>query len=304
MTICGGMDWQEVYSPLLEVSGPAAIVFLFYIFFVTFGVMNVVTGAFVDSMRLVSQRDSELVIEDEMNRAHMFKVDVTKIFEHADKDRSGTLCWEEFEEHLQDDRVKTYFKCIQLDISEARALFTLLDVDETNEVVIDKFIDGCMRMRGDAKSIDVNMLLYETEKMLSKVTAFQDYAEDQFTRILLSLGHLSTATRAGHGQRRKSGHLDKGAVPQQPLRTSGPFHEAPSINAIQQMLHKAPSGRRDSGTSAGIRGRTGLALAFDAVSQLSEPIAASFGGTGPTRPMLNRSLSRASATSTRGRFAS
>merc|ERR1711862_93853 len=38
-------------------------------------------------------------------------------------------------------------------------------------------------MRGDAKSIDVNMILYENEKMLCKITSFTDFAEDVFERL-------------------------------------------------------------------------------------------------------------------------
>lgn len=183
MCICGGVNWGEVYLDLDRVSWFVSIIFLVYIFFVMFGVLNVVTGAFVDSMRLVSQRDQDYAIEEELKCTNRFRTDVTKIFEEADADDSGTLCWEEFEAHLVDERVKAYFKSLELDTSEARALFVLLDVEETNEVPIEKFIDGCMKMRGDAKSIDVNMLLYENEKMLSKITSFTEYAEEQFDSL-------------------------------------------------------------------------------------------------------------------------
>merc|ERR1712176_1009648 len=55
-------------------------------------------------------------------------------------------------------------------------------------VPIDRFIQGCLRMRGDAKSIDVNMLLYENEKMLCRLTCFTEYAENQFENIQRALG--------------------------------------------------------------------------------------------------------------------
>jgi len=188
MTICGGKDWHELYTPLEEVSDLCGLAFLFYIFFVVFGVLNVVTGAFVDSMRQVSQKDHDAAIDGELLKAKAFTDDVTKIFEEADTDGSGTLSWEEFEAHLQDHRVTAYLQSLELDVSQARALFVLLDLDESDEVPIDKFIDGCMRMRGDAKSIDVNMLLYENEKILAKFTHFSDYCEEQFTRISQALG--------------------------------------------------------------------------------------------------------------------
>jgi len=183
MSISGGRDWREFYSPLLNMNTLAGVAFLIYIFFVVFGVLNVVTGAFVDSMRQVSQRDNDLVIEEELKKVNEFKSEIRLIFEEADVDGSGTLSWDEFESHLQDERVRAYFASLQLDIAEARALFVLLDVEETDEVPIEKFINGCLRMRGDAKSIDVNMILYENEKMLCKLTSFTDYAEEKFEGI-------------------------------------------------------------------------------------------------------------------------
>lgn len=181
--ISGGRDWNELAWPLYAVSPIPALVFGVYIFFVVFGVLNVVTGAFVDSIRLVSQRDNELMIEEELKKVNTFKTEITEIFESADADQSGTLSWDEFETHLNDERVRAYFASLELDISEAEALFRLLDLEETDEIPIDRFVQGCLRMRGDAKSIDVNMILYENEKMLLKLTQFTDYAEDQFDRL-------------------------------------------------------------------------------------------------------------------------
>merc|ERR1719456_593943 len=183
MSISGGRDWHEFFVALDSIDYVSGWAFIIYIFFVVFGVLNVVTGAFVDSMRLVSQRDNELVIEQELKKEVEFKTEVKSIFEEADADDSGTLSWDEFESHLMNDRVRAYFASLELDISEARALFVLLDVEETDEVPIEKFINGCLRMRGDAKSIDVNMILYENEKMLCKLTSFTDYAEEMFDRL-------------------------------------------------------------------------------------------------------------------------
>merc|ERR1719326_2776110 len=118
MAISGGMDWHDVYRPLHEINETTGWVFLLYIFFVVFGVLNVVTGAFVDTMRLVSQRDNDLVIEQELKKEVDFKTEIKAIFEEADVDESGTLSWDEFESHLQNERVRAYFTSLELDLSE------------------------------------------------------------------------------------------------------------------------------------------------------------------------------------------
>merc|ERR1719329_440257 len=174
MAISGGADWQDLMRPLAAVHDGYRFIFVAYIFFVVFGVLNVVTGAFVDNFSLVSQRDRDVVIEEEMRREQNYVQDMKHIFEGADKDSSGHLSLEEFETHLQDSRVNAFFNTLELDTSQARMLFILLDIDGTNEVGIDEFVTGCMRLKGDAKSIDVNMLLYQSNYMISKINALAD----------------------------------------------------------------------------------------------------------------------------------
>merc|ERR1711953_994649 len=79
---------------------------------------------------------------------------------------------------------QAYLSSLELDASQARALFVLLDVDESGEVCVDEFVKGCMRLQGSARSMDVNMLLYENEKILYQFCSFKEYAEEQFEKIM------------------------------------------------------------------------------------------------------------------------
>merc|ERR1712217_999046 len=103
--------------------------FTFYIFFMVFGIMNVVVGTFVEHASACAQRDQDAVVEAQLATIRNYASDIRKFFKEADKDNSGLLSWEEFEMHLKDDRVKAYFSSLDLDVSQARLLFELLDVD-------------------------------------------------------------------------------------------------------------------------------------------------------------------------------
>ncbi len=45
----------------------------------------------------------------------------------------------------------------------------MLDIDDNDGVGVDEFVDGCFRLKGPARSIDVHMLLLQVEKMITKV---------------------------------------------------------------------------------------------------------------------------------------
>merc|ERR1712151_274418 len=109
--------------------------------------------------------------------------ELKEIFNEADTDGSGSLTWEEFGYHLQDPRVQAYLATLELDVSEARGVFDMLDFKGVEEVSVEDFVAGCMKLKGHAKSIDVCTILYENRKLASQVEVFASYAEGQFERL-------------------------------------------------------------------------------------------------------------------------
>merc|ERR1719343_1553159 len=102
--------------------------------------------------------------------AYMRKV--KEFFMEADADHNGTLTWEEFEAHMQNTKIKAYFQTLDLDVSQAHLVFELLDIDNSNEVTVDEFLEGCMRLKGHARSVDLNLLMLQQKKFISRMEKF------------------------------------------------------------------------------------------------------------------------------------
>merc|ERR1711920_266120 len=102
----------------------------------------------------------------EMKALKEYATDIKEFFQQADTDQSGQLSWDEFRTHLEDDHVKAYFQTLDLDIRKAHVLFDLLDTDKNGEVGIDEFLDGCLRLKGQAKALDLNLVIYQLENLL------------------------------------------------------------------------------------------------------------------------------------------
>lgn len=203
MAISGGLDWAELLSPITDMSVYYGPIFIAYIFFMYFGVLNVVVSAFVATTADVASRDIEAVVRLEIEKVGTYMRKARQFFREADLDRSGTLSWEEFESHLQHPKVKAYFQTLDLDVTQAHIVFELLDVDGSNQVTVDEFLEGCMRLKGQARSVDVNMLLLLHKKLNAKFASFVKQVE----RDLCSVReHLGTAAPVQHepGLHRKS----------------------------------------------------------------------------------------------------
>lgn len=162
----GGADWGDIAQPLEDrIHVLFAPLFSAYIAFAVFAVLNVVTGVFVNEAMKMAASDQEFVIEEELARKGSDVNEFIRMFIEADADGSGTVSWAEFTEHMEDDRVKAYFKVLDLNVDEAQQLFDLLDSDNTGEVSIDAFVKGCVKLKGSAKSIDMQTLLIQTKSM-------------------------------------------------------------------------------------------------------------------------------------------
>merc|ERR1719240_530128 len=103
------------------------------------------------------------------------------VFNEMDKDGSGTISEEEFLDHLDDERVLAYFNSMKLDVSDATSLFKLLDVDHSGSVEINEFIDGCQKLKGESRTLDMHLMRYELHNAryeLSQLAcAFCSFAE-------------------------------------------------------------------------------------------------------------------------------
>jgi len=151
-----GLDWNDVLKPLMDDISPLmAIPVALYIAFTVLAMMNVITGVFVESALSAarSSKDAEL-----RNKMHM-------LFKRTDTDASGMISWDEFAGHLEDKDMARCFRLLDIDPSEAKGLFTLLDTDCSGEIDAEEFVMGCLRLQGTAKAIDLATLMYFNKRI-------------------------------------------------------------------------------------------------------------------------------------------
>jgi len=167
--------------------------FCFYIGFCIVGLLNVVTGIFVDSA--VCTRSEDEVVAAYEDDVRSTTQEVMRIFEEADVDGSGTMTFDELKAHLQKPRVQAYFAALDIDPTDARTIFTLIDVDGSGAVNCEEFVNGTMKLKGVSKSIDVISMMYDSARHGAKFSKLCSYVEDQFTEIRELISPGSSAPR-------------------------------------------------------------------------------------------------------------
>lgn len=181
-----GENWGELAAPLFQVSYFYVALFVLYIFFMLFVVINIMTAIFVESAVECGQRDTDWVIRIQTAQEDSFLREIRRIFKKPDlNDQMITLA--ELEDQFDDDDVRLRLKVLGVDVSEACSLFRLLDDTGEGAIDCDEFALGCLRLRGQARNIDIQTIRYENRKLLQIISSI-DYRFAEMS-VRLEAGH-------------------------------------------------------------------------------------------------------------------
>mmetsp|Transcript_64377 Transcript_64377/g.177932 ORF Transcript_64377/g.177932 Transcript_64377/m.177932 type:complete len:194 (-) Transcript_64377:172-753(-) len=151
-TVTGGLEWRNMTTPLMKHISPImGLVFALYVVFTSLALMNIVTGVFVETALQRGREDKEVYMINHLR----------DLFGVLDENKNGMISWCELEEHLDDPKLKAFFRDIDIDLSEAQGLFLLLDRNGSGTIDADEFLTGCLRLRGPAKSLDMQLVMRE-----------------------------------------------------------------------------------------------------------------------------------------------
>lgn len=172
MAMSGGQDWSLYYKALVPLPIQYRFLFLGFIAFSIFAVVNIVTGVFVQSALESSNQDREVVVHEELQNKKKYCEAMRQFFEEIDMDGSGTIGYKEFTGKLDDERVIAYFNALKLDVSDADMLFKLIDFDQSGEIGIDEFLVGCYKLQGESRTLDMKVMQFEVRWLHEVLVTF------------------------------------------------------------------------------------------------------------------------------------
>eukprot|EP00928_Gymnodinium_smaydae_P035511 TRINITY_DN24983_c1_g2_i1.p1 TRINITY_DN24983_c1_g2~~TRINITY_DN24983_c1_g2_i1.p1 ORF type:complete len:715 (+),score=157.22 TRINITY_DN24983_c1_g2_i1:111-2255(+) len=194
LSVTNGVSWGLAVKPLFELHWSLVALFLLYVSITLLGVMNIVTSVFVESAMQSIAMSRELMVEEKALGKAMYVNHLKQIFRQIDTDGSGTISEVELKEFLDDHALglHSYFEALELNATDVDALFQLLDTDGSGSVDIDEFCDGCMNLKGEAKSYDIKLLMHEVLSIQKNLSLF-------IKRVDLSLSEVHSQVHQNFG---------------------------------------------------------------------------------------------------------
>jgi len=192
-TFSGGTGWFAVMGPVMSISWVYGVAAIFFVCFTIFGVMNVVTGIFVDRALYISQVDRSVVVREEMQKTQSCMEELKHEFRRMDSHGNGTLTREEARCSLDKPEVKGLLAALHVNVSEPgqlEQLCDLLDPEETNAIAIDDFIQACLRLRGVASSLDLCAVMLEVSSVRMRLEEVSEGLQERSDAVMRTCDHL------------------------------------------------------------------------------------------------------------------
>lgn len=95
----------------------------------------------------------------------------------------GRLTYPDLVHFMDDDRMRTQFRVLGIDPKDAWILFKLLDESREGSISIDQFVNGCMRLRGEAQRLDLHLMLQELMMEVEKLDKFMLHVVRSFEKL-------------------------------------------------------------------------------------------------------------------------
>lgn len=136
------------------------LIFLIVIVLCSFGLLNVIIGVIVERTLVVAQENEQNVqkIIGECEKRVMISMR-QEFLEFASDTEDNELNFEQFCRAIRTKSFQNKLRIIGLPLEDAEELFFLLDVDNSQTLSVDEFINGVQKMKGVAQGADMIQLL-------------------------------------------------------------------------------------------------------------------------------------------------
>merc|ERR1712176_1623498 len=82
---------------------------------------------------------------------------------------TSTITFAEFEAHFRDEEARAFFESLEIEMGMVFDVFNLLDTDGGGTIDINEFVDGCLKLRGNARALDIARLECLTKRLEKKM---------------------------------------------------------------------------------------------------------------------------------------
>ncbi|CEL92457.1 unnamed protein product [Vitrella brassicaformis CCMP3155] len=182
--------WSEIARTSMKFEDWSGLFFVLFLIFTNISLLNLVTGVIVDNILEISRHHNETKHLERASKEKLQNIErLLQIFKLADVDKDHEVTREEFQQALTKDAVIRKLNAEDIAVVDAQDLWEFLDHEGTGALRVKDFIEGCLRIKGSAKS--VKLVQYGLHKMAKGLHRRIDCLEmgfrSEIANVLLSM---------------------------------------------------------------------------------------------------------------------
>jgi hypothetical protein len=157
----GGENWEWMALNLREAGLEFMLLFMAYIVFFFCVMTNTITSLLVEGTINSASNDLQGIIVQELKNKDKYVSMLREWFNQADEDKSGCVSLEELRDCLDDPDMVAMVSAMGIQVMDLKQFFGMLSCSGQREVDLETFVVGCIKMRGEARSMDLQELIFE-----------------------------------------------------------------------------------------------------------------------------------------------
>jgi len=166
MASTNGDSWKDMAETLILPGYVFYILFLLYIAFFLFVVMNTLTSLFIEATIQNAEKDKHMMIREELERKSDYMKRAIELFKHMDQDGSGDISQQEFRTYANDPHMLAFASSLELQVSDIAQFYNMLSCRGKYKVDEETFVEGCLKLKGTARSLDLQGLIASQKRAL------------------------------------------------------------------------------------------------------------------------------------------
>lgn len=176
--LCEAGSHDSVIRPVMTLYPQMLFFFTAYLFFTTFGLLNVIVGVIVENTLNAAQQNEETQAKRRDAHFNMEVENLRRLFAEADVNENGTMDRDEMHVVVNDKSARLVLEELHIPTDNPDELFNIFDVDGSGELDIEEFITGIMRLKGSASAKDMLSCVLTSKAILRSVQTTQKQTEE------------------------------------------------------------------------------------------------------------------------------
>lgn len=191
-TTTGGEDWNLFYRSIQHTGELNCTLFLFFVAFAQFALLNILTGIYVENAMKLAQPDREKLAVSRRKAEITEAGELRRLFKSMDVSKKGCISEEQFMRQLNNANFKARLSLLGLDIKDAELFFKIIASNfDHHEVAIEAFVSGAMRLKGNASALDLQTLTFGTKLIHANQIQFHKDVDKRLEELTRALKHRS-----------------------------------------------------------------------------------------------------------------